>query len=604
MPNESGFFPNSPATAASPWRFGWWFNAKPDQEGIVLADVHFNGHLVLRKASLPRLLTHYNPDVPVGYGGPDPDVYLVTKAGAFSDGLHNDSDITYPGLNPPKVVSVFTGTDNGMNAVFLQANFHIGLYLLTQKWILREDGSIGPRMASQGLQHPGDHRHHIYWRLNFNIDSSQSNAIQEFHNVPGLATTLQGHVILFDHEGFHGPHKHVFAAEPHLDAWDDSWWNDKTSSIVVLAGNWEFYEDSDFLNPHNNPPVVLGPGLYARVWDFGIPNDRLSSLRPSTLQPTSTGLPLADHIIVFTNRDLDPDHRHIFGQEPNLNAADDNGFNDAVTAAAILGGNWQFADDSNYVRPFGPILGPGFYDSVDAVGVRGSRVSSLRSVPGAPTISEIPISAEVVLFADQGMHGPHRHVFKDQPALNWDFTSSIVVGRGLWTFFHGKNFTTPYPDVELLGRGIYPFVVSVGIANDDIRSLRPVPPPPGFRQGWTTRTKEFATIRAAGNERGWRVINTQTQRGYYIVAGPHDGMADYFSKHDIWGVLYHANEDNHDQGRDVWNDHVSDFVNGENIDGQDIVFWYCAHLLHLYAEGPDEVHEGGPDLIPFGNWAS
>jgi hypothetical protein len=376
----------------------------------------------------------------------------------------------------------------------------------------------------------------------------------------------------------------------------------------VLAGNWQFYEDSDFRKPYFAAPyfadtVILGPGVYPRIKDFGIRNDSLSSLRPTTLPPTTSGLPLTDQIILYTSRGLDPDHRHVFADESNLNAADDNGFNDAITSAVVLSGNWQFFDDANFIKPFSPILGPGYYDLVDAVGVIGSKVSSLRSGTGPATVAGTPINAAVVLFDNAMMHAGHRHAFKDQPHLNWRTTSSIVVLNGLWEFFSGKNFTVPYVDVELLGRGIYPFVVGVGIKNDDIQSLRPVLPPPNFRQGWTTRTKEFATIRAGANEGGWRVINEQTLRGYYIAAGPHDGTADYFSKHDIWGVRFRATEDDHGKRQDRWNDHISDLVNGEDIDNQDIVFWYCAHLNHLYAEGADEVHEGGPDLIPFGNWA-
>ena len=37
------------------------------------------------------------------------------------------------------------------------------------------------------------------------------------------------HVILFENAQFHGQHKHVFRAEPNLNAADDNFFNDKVS---------------------------------------------------------------------------------------------------------------------------------------------------------------------------------------------------------------------------------------------------------------------------------------------------------------------------------------------------------------------------------------
>ena len=65
-----------------------------------------------------------------------------------------------------------------------------------------------------------------------------------------------------------------------LNADDDSFFNDKTSSFVIVEGQWEFFEDSNFigkLGPTRGPgryswvedPTALGPGS----------NDKISSLR-------------------------------------------------------------------------------------------------------------------------------------------------------------------------------------------------------------------------------------------------------------------------------------------------------------------------------------
>jgi hypothetical protein len=89
------------------------------------------------------------------------------------------------------------------------------------------------------------------------------------------------HVILFEHAGFHGAHKHLFRDEPNLNAGDDNFFNDKTSSIVVLEGNWEFFIDSGHVGKLGR---TLGPGVYPWVEDSGAlgagSNDRISSARP------------------------------------------------------------------------------------------------------------------------------------------------------------------------------------------------------------------------------------------------------------------------------------------------------------------------------------
>jgi len=87
---------------------------------------------------------------------------------------------------------------------------------------------------------------------------------------------MGGHVILFEHINFHGAHKHVFDEEPNLAAGDDSFFNDKVSSFVVLEGTWRFFKDINYQNAY---PGTFGPGQYAWVVDFGIKNDDMSSLK-------------------------------------------------------------------------------------------------------------------------------------------------------------------------------------------------------------------------------------------------------------------------------------------------------------------------------------
>jgi hypothetical protein len=77
-------------------------------------------------------------------------------------------------------------------------------------------------------------------------------------------------VILYRDYNFQGPTKEVTTAADLKD------FNDETSSIVVLDGNWQFYANYDF----NDLRATLIPGVYPSVDAVGISNDTLSSLRP------------------------------------------------------------------------------------------------------------------------------------------------------------------------------------------------------------------------------------------------------------------------------------------------------------------------------------
>jgi hypothetical protein len=85
--------------------------------------------------------------------------------------------------------------------------------------------------------------------------------------------------MLLQHHNFHGAQKHVLRAETTLDASDDSFFNDRTSSIAILRSEWGFYRHSGFVDQY---PPLLGPGgtIYPRVEDVGIREDDLSSLQP------------------------------------------------------------------------------------------------------------------------------------------------------------------------------------------------------------------------------------------------------------------------------------------------------------------------------------
>jgi Beta/Gamma crystallin len=85
------------------------------------------------------------------------------------------------------------------------------------------------------------------------------------------------HCILFELANFRGAHRHVFVAESDLGASEDPSFNNRTSSIVILEGDWEFFSGANFSDKVGNR---LGPGAYPFVANIGMKNDAISSLRP------------------------------------------------------------------------------------------------------------------------------------------------------------------------------------------------------------------------------------------------------------------------------------------------------------------------------------
>ena len=295
------------------------------------------------------------------------------------------------------------------------------------------------------------------------------------------------HIILFENINFHGAHKHVVQDEPNLNASDDNFFNDRVSSLAILEGNWAFYPDASFRGkPY---PHILGPGLYPRVDAVQIRNDDMSSLLPVSTRPDAAGEPLDNHVLLFENASYHGAHKHVFTREPNLNASDDNLFNDRVSSLAVFQGNWRFYANSGFQKPpYPPVLGPatdvagqrnpGGYPFVPNVGIKNDDMSSLEPVTDRPTVRNPERLQEgVILFENAAFHGAHKHVLKgdnlnasDDNFFN-DKVSSLAVLSGQWEFFSDPGFQT---NRVLLNKGLYTFVGDVGIKNDDISSLRPL----------------------------------------------------------------------------------------------------------------------------------
>jgi Cu2+-containing amine oxidase len=124
----------------------------------------------------------------------------------------------------------------------------------------------------------------------------------------------------------------------------------------------------------------------------------------------------------------------------------------------------------------------------------------------------------------------------------------------------------------------------------------------GWGPGWHTKTSEITRTKNAGSMRSWAVLDTSSGRGYHVLPGPSDGVADAFSTSDLWVLRYHGVEDRNGRQGSATADGLGSYLNAEDVNSKDVVLWYCGHLSHRADHGGDEWHSVGPNLAPFGEW--
>lgn len=88
-------------------------------------------------------------------------------------------------------------------------------------------------------------------------------------------------VILYSLKNFRGDSLGINAekngGDPNLDndgSFRTSGWNNRTSSILVIRGTWDIYQDSG----HNATLRTLTPGSYSTPAAFGLPDNTLTGI--------------------------------------------------------------------------------------------------------------------------------------------------------------------------------------------------------------------------------------------------------------------------------------------------------------------------------------
>ena len=179
-----------------PWTFDYGIDPEGLNEGLVIKNVRYNGHLILQKGSMPV--------VRVKYRGTERDI--SSGCGPYSDRINlGHVCIVRNSLGRTTQVTkrFFWDVEGRPTAMEIGILAHIGGYSLFQTWIFSSDRAMEARLYSGGwscdleisdfLSGRGltalDHRHHAYWMLDFDMGTSESNRIWEYRGEAAFTPT-------------------------------------------------------------------------------------------------------------------------------------------------------------------------------------------------------------------------------------------------------------------------------------------------------------------------------------------------------------------------------------------------------------------------------
>jgi hypothetical protein len=196
--NLSGEHLMSWPTANPVWQFCWLRapdSSGSNRSGLEIRNVYYNGHLVLKRGHVPMLNVEYldtscgcdcyrdwewQQDYFLANNIITPDVYAEpTSPPQTVCDVGGGNDVCQPG-DP----NCFRGVaaEKLSDRLILTTQFEAGWYRYTMKWRFYLDGRIEPVFGFSAITAscvPCTHRHHAYWRFDFDIDTPDNNIVTE-----------------------------------------------------------------------------------------------------------------------------------------------------------------------------------------------------------------------------------------------------------------------------------------------------------------------------------------------------------------------------------------------------------------------------------------
>lgn len=183
------------------WQFCW---VRPSQStgsngsGIEIRNAYYNGHLVMKRGHVPMLNVEY---IQTSCGCDCYRDWEYEQSYFSADNIITQGLYAEPTLPPVTVCDVGGGVDvctqgqpncfNGVAAekladrLILTTQLNAGWYRYMMKWRFYLDGRIEPVFAF-GAVSAGcvscTHKHHAYWRFDFDIDTAGTSIVTESPN--------------------------------------------------------------------------------------------------------------------------------------------------------------------------------------------------------------------------------------------------------------------------------------------------------------------------------------------------------------------------------------------------------------------------------------
>ncbi len=172
--------------------------------GLEIRNAYYDGHLVFATAHVPVLNVEYDP----GVGCSCYRDWFDQEAGYAADGIQAGSCIA---LSTPGTVKTtcdtnmaggeggdpgsFTGTafEDFGDELVLTSNQQAGWYRYRMKWHFYADGRVWPEFsfsAASATCTSATHRHHAYWRFDFDLDGSEPDEVREINPTAGTETVF------------------------------------------------------------------------------------------------------------------------------------------------------------------------------------------------------------------------------------------------------------------------------------------------------------------------------------------------------------------------------------------------------------------------------
>jgi hypothetical protein len=182
----------------------------PDGSGVELQYVKYKGKTVLYRAHVPILNVQYEePSAscrPTYRDWQDEEWTFKCEGSDAVQGFRICTSPPQTIFDPPHVDA--SGDFNGVafsvegQEVVLKSQMRAGWYRYVSEWRFHVDGTLKPRFGFGAVKSGGNcvcqvHRHHVYWRLDFDIGTASNNLVREF-NDPPIFNNAKYHEIQFE----------------------------------------------------------------------------------------------------------------------------------------------------------------------------------------------------------------------------------------------------------------------------------------------------------------------------------------------------------------------------------------------------------------------